>query len=77
MKTCLDTSIGGVVFVSHDERLIEMVADELWVVNKGANGEPGSVAVWHSSYEDYKERLQQEFVSAGLVSGGESPHGPN
>ena len=47
-----------------------MVADELWVVNKGANGEPGSVAVWHSSYEDYKERLQQEFVSAGLVSGG-------
>jgi len=61
---------GGVVFVSHDERLIEMVADELWVVNKGANGEPGSVAVWHSSYEDYKERLQQEFVSAGLVSGG-------
>ncbi|EOD13146.1 hypothetical protein EMIHUDRAFT_452041 [Emiliania huxleyi CCMP1516] len=60
----------GVVFVSHDERLIEMVADELWVVNKGANGEPGSVAVWHSSYEDYKERLQQEFVSAGLVSGG-------
>ena len=70
MKTCLYTSIGGVVFVSHDERLIEMVADELWVVNKGANGEPGSVAVWHSSYEDYKERLQQEFVSAGLVSGG-------
>merc|ERR1719197_289320 len=29
---------GGVVLVSHDDRLIELVADELWVVHKG-NGE--------------------------------------
>ena len=61
---------GGVVFVSHDERLIEMVADELWVVNKGVGGEPGSVTVWHGSYEQYKEKLQDEFVSAGLVTNG-------
>ena len=61
---------GGVVFVSHDERLIEMVADELWVVNKGSDGAPGTVKVWHSSYEEYKERLQKEFATSGLVTNG-------
>jgi len=61
---------GGVVFVSHDERLIEMVSDELWVVDRGKNGEPGTVTVWHSSYEEYKEKLQKEFVDAGLVTNG-------
>ena len=33
-------------------------------------GEPGSVTVWHGSYEQYKEKLQDEFVSAGLVTNG-------
>ena len=61
---------GGVVFVSHDERLIELCSDELWVVNKGVNGKPGSVEVWHASYEEYKEKLQNEFVNAGLVTNG-------
>jgi len=61
---------GGVVFVTHDERLIELVADELWVVNKGVGGEPGTVSVWQSSYEAYKEKLQNEFVNAGLVTNG-------
>ena len=61
---------GGVIFVSHDERLIEMVADELWVVDKGVGGRPGSVFVWQGSYEAYKEKLQNEFVTSGLVSNG-------
>ena len=61
---------GGVVFVTHDERLIEMVADELWVVNKGVGGKPGSVSVWHSSYEAYKEKLAAEFVNNGMVVNG-------
>jgi ATP-binding cassette subfamily F protein 2 len=61
---------GGVVFVTHDERLIEMVADELWVVNKGVNGEPGSVSVWQGSYETYKEKLRDEFASSGLLASG-------
>lgn len=61
---------GGVVFVSHDERLIEMVADELWVVSRGAHGQPGTVEVWHSSYEAYKEKLQHEFASSKLVTNG-------
>ncbi len=61
---------GGVIFVSHDERLIELVADELWVVNKGVDGEPGSVMVWHSSYEAYKEKLHNEFAATGLNGSG-------
>ena len=63
-------SDGGVIFVSHDERLIELVADELWVVNKGVDGEPGSVMVWHSSYEAYKEKLHNEFAATGLNGSG-------
>ena len=51
-------------------RAVEMVSDELWEVKKGVNGEPGSVTVWHSSYEAYKTKLQDEFVNAGLVSNG-------
>ena len=60
---------GGVVFVSHDERLIEMVSDELWVVNKGVGDEPGSVTVWHKSYDEYKAKLQREFAEASLNTG--------
>ena len=34
---------GGVVLVSHDERLLQMMADEIWVVNKGEIHEDGTV----------------------------------
>ena len=60
---------GGVVFVSHDERLIEMVADELWVVDKGVGGKPGTVTVWHGSFEEYKAHLEKEFVEKKLIAG--------
>ena len=60
---------GGVVFVSHDERLIEMVADELWVVDKGEGGKPGTVTVWHGSFEEYKAHLEREFVAKKLIAG--------
>ena len=59
---------GGVVFVSHDERLIEMVADELWVVDKGEGGKPGTVTVWHGSFEEYKAHLEKEFVEKKLIA---------
>ena len=53
---------GGVVFVSHDERLIELVADELWVVNRGEGGKPGSVNVFNGSFEEYKTMLERDFA---------------
>jgi ATP-binding cassette subfamily F protein 2 len=49
---------GGVVLVSHDERLITLVADEIWCVNKGIRGKPGSVYVFDGSFEEYCERLK-------------------
>ena len=39
------------------------VADELWVVNRGERGKPGTVSVWHSSFEEYKEKLEAEYKS--------------
>lgn len=39
---------GGVVLVSHDERLISLVCDEIWSVNPG---NPGSVTIYHGRYE--------------------------
>merc|ERR1719161_1677586 len=38
---------GGVVLVSHDDRLVSMVADELWIVMPGqVKGRPGTVTVY-------------------------------
>ena len=43
---------GGVVLVSHDDRLVSMVADELWVVTPGPSKEvPGKVTVFEGSFE--------------------------
>jgi len=60
---------GGVVFVSHDERLIEMVADELWIVERGEGGRPGSVSVWYGSFGEYKEKLESDFMQKNLING--------
>jgi len=62
---------GGVVLVSHDDRLVSMVADELWVVMPGPNKNvPGRVTVFEGSFEEYKELLRDEFISKNLTSGG-------
>lgn len=62
---------GGVVLVSHDDRLVSMVADELWVVMPGPSKDvPGSVTVFEGSFEEYKEMLRNEFMKKNLTSGG-------
>lgn len=58
---------GGVVLVSHDERLISLVADELWIVNKGTKGKPGFVEVFDGSFDEYKARLRREFEKKELA----------
>eukprot|EP00172_Hildenbrandia_rubra_P004193 Plantae.Rhodophyta-Hildenbrandia_rubra.ctg8021.p1 GENE.Plantae.Rhodophyta-Hildenbrandia_rubra.ctg8021~~Plantae.Rhodophyta-Hildenbrandia_rubra.ctg8021.p1 ORF type:complete len:673 (-),score=106.99 Plantae.Rhodophyta-Hildenbrandia_rubra.ctg8021:1012-2907(-) len=60
---------GGVVLVSHDERLISLVCDELWVVQKGKGGRPGKVSVFPGSFEEYKNRLTDEMIDLGLING--------
>lgn len=61
---------GGVVLVSHDDRLVSMVADELWVVMPGKDGQPGTVTVFEGSFEEYKEMLRDEFISKNMTTGG-------
>mmetsp|Transcript_10133 Transcript_10133/g.9199 ORF Transcript_10133/g.9199 Transcript_10133/m.9199 type:complete len:170 (-) Transcript_10133:2-511(-) len=60
---------GGVVLVSHDERLVSMVADELWVVMPGKKDassktgwRSGSVTVFEGTFEDYVDMLKDEFA---------------
>mmetsp|Transcript_20851 Transcript_20851/g.45691 ORF Transcript_20851/g.45691 Transcript_20851/m.45691 type:complete len:620 (-) Transcript_20851:607-2466(-) len=63
---------GGVVLVSHDERLISLVADEIWSVdrfekNKDGTYRPGTVKVFDGSFDEYKARLTAEFEQKALI----------
>lgn len=64
---------GGVVLVSHDERLLQMMADEIWVVNKGIIHEdgtviPGTVTVFNGSFDEYRQALEEEFSQDALIA---------
>jgi len=62
---------GGVVLVSHDDRLVSMIADELWVVMPGKTKDtPGSVTVFEGSFDEYKEMLRNEFMMKNMTTGG-------
>ncbi|RXM30842.1 ATP-binding cassette sub-family F member 3 [Acipenser ruthenus] len=52
---------GGVVLVSHDERLIRMVCKELWVCENGT--------VWRidGGFDEYREILQEQFRKEGYL----------
>mmetsp|Transcript_132398 Transcript_132398/g.300969 ORF Transcript_132398/g.300969 Transcript_132398/m.300969 type:complete len:81 (+) Transcript_132398:1715-1957(+) len=66
---------GGVVIVSHDERLVSLVADELWIVHPGEHRpgrrpRAGTVSVFEGEFEDYKEMLRKDFLSGNLLKSG-------
>lgn len=46
---------GGMILVSHDFRLINQVAKEIWICEKG------KVVKWKGSILEYKERLRDEI----------------
>lgn len=46
---------GGIVVVTHDQRLIEECECELWVVEKQ------KVTPWTAGFEDYKENILTEL----------------
>lgn len=52
---------GGVVLVSHDERLIRMVCKELWVC------EAGRVHRVDGGFDEYKDILQEQFRREGYL----------
>ena len=47
---------GGVILVSHDERLIRMVCSELWVCSRG------KVYCLEGGFDKYREIVEQEVV---------------
>lgn len=47
---------GGVVLVSHDERLIDLVCNELWVVKDK------SVTYLDGGLEDYKKHVYRQLA---------------
>lgn len=49
---------GGVVLISHDFRLINQVAEEIWVVDKG------TVTPWHGDIQEYKDHLRKTVGEA-------------
>ena len=72
LAMALNNFDGGVVLVSHDERLISLVVDEIWQVKKGDMTkdppEPGHVKVFNGSFEEYKAMLRREFEGGSLLS---------
>ena len=59
---------GGVVLVSHDDRLLQLVADELWVVMPGEiPGDCGTVKVFDGSFDQYKAQLRTEMLNKKLI----------
>jgi ATPase subunit of ABC transporter with duplicated ATPase domains len=61
---------GGVVLVSHDERLLSLIADELWVVMPGPQKDrPGTVQVFDGTFEEYRDMLRDEMLKNKLIAG--------
>lgn len=52
---------GGVVLVSHDERLIRLVCKELWVC------EAGKVGRVEGGFDEYRDILQEQFRKEGYL----------
>ena len=61
---------GGVVLVSHDERLIQLCADELWHVERRQGDKPGSLTIFEGSFEEYRDMLQNKFAEQNLLHVG-------
>ena len=51
---------GGLVLVSHDFRLIDQVAQEIWVCDQGR------VATWHGTIREYKKSLAKKMGLASI-----------
>lgn len=56
---------GGVVLVSHDMRLISVVAEELWLC------EHGTVSVYKGDIASYKRELREGLFRQNLIQGDE------
>jgi len=58
LANALNDFTGGIVLVSHDERLIQLVCDEIWVVGDG------KVEYFDGDFEDYKALVLQQYTKS-------------
>lgn len=63
LSLCITLSQGGVVLVSHDERLIREVCKELWVC------EGGKVKRIDGGFDEYRDILHEQFRKEGYLWG--------
>ena len=49
---------GGLVLVSHDFRLLEQVADEIWVCDEK------KITPWKGDIKSYKDKLRKDMAKA-------------
>ncbi|XP_005996813.3 ATP-binding cassette sub-family F member 3 [Latimeria chalumnae] len=61
LAKALNNFKGGVILVSHDERLIRLVCKELWVCDNGG------VRRVDGGFDEYKEILQEQFRKEGYI----------
>ncbi|KAJ8271150.1 hypothetical protein GJAV_G00123320 [Gymnothorax javanicus] len=61
LAKALNTFKGGVVLVSHDERMIRLVCKELWVC------EGGKVRRIEGGFDEYRDVLQEQFRKEGYL----------
>lgn len=54
MAEAIKSFNGGVVVISHDFRLLQQVAEEIWVVDRG-------IKVWDGDITSYKLSLKNKF----------------
>lgn len=55
---------GGMVLVSHDFRLINQVAEEIWVC------ENGTITKWNGNILNYKEHLKSKIIKKNTNGNG-------
>ena len=55
MANAINEFDGGVIIITHDFRLIEQVADEVWIVDDG------EVIEFESDIRDYKKMLKDKI----------------
>lgn len=60
-QRCVLVFQGGVVLVSHDERLIRLVCKELWVC------EGGKVRRIDGGFDEYRDILEEQFRKEGYL----------
>ncbi len=62
LESFLRASEATMLIVSHDRRLLESTCQRLWVVEPGANGDPGLVAPFDAGYREWRQAVGEGWT---------------